>query len=265
MASPAAAEQQAARNAAIVALAARDLAPLWPQVDWDSSDALDAVKTIYRAVVTRYGAAAASAAAVFYDELRAERELSTSFTATIAAGLPDAVLDRTVESAFRGVEVTELDATTSDLPLDQRVQTRLEQKVQKHVLQPGRDTIVENTTADPAKPQGWARVTTSARPCAFCVMLASRTFRQHKRDPGLYSSTEAATRVVGRRGVARGVAELGSKYHSHCSCIAVPVFDEPPPGQQDAREMYEKAAANAGTAADTKKVLAAMRQLYDVK
>lgn len=266
MASPAA-EKQAARNAAIVALAAQELAPLWPRVDWDSPDALGAVKTVYRAVVNRYGSTAASAAALFYDQQRAELELATLYSATPADVLPATVLDRAVESAFLGVDVTELDdhghehevVTTSDLPLDERVSTRLESKLQKHVLQPGRDTIVANVADDPAKPQGWARETTSANPCAFCVMMASRTFGR------LYTSAEAATRVVGRGGVARGKAELGSTYHRRCSCVAVAVFTDPPPGQRDHRERYEKAAADAGTFADTKKILASMRQLYDVK
>ena len=45
------AQQHAARNAAIVALAAQQLAAAWPQIDWSSPQAVDAVKRLYAAVV----------------------------------------------------------------------------------------------------------------------------------------------------------------------------------------------------------------------
>lgn len=272
MASSAAAERQAQRNAAIVGLALRDMAGLWPRVDWDSPDAVGAVARVYRTIVATRGRQAATAAARFYDELRRPRELPTQYRAITASPPASQVLDRAVESAFRGIEVTELDdhehevISTSDMPVNQRVPARLEQKVQKHVLQSGRDTIVDNVAEDPAKPSGWARVPTSDKPCGFCIMLASRSFPAHRRDPGLYRSEESATRVVGRgRGTARGTQQLGEKYHTHCSCVAVPVFDELPEGQADFRTMYEKAAANAGTYSDPKKILASMRQIYGVK
>lgn len=273
MSSPAT-ETQAARNAAIVALAARDLASLWPQVDWDSPDAPSAVIRIYQAIVTRRGRQAAATAARFYDSQRAALELPTQFRAQTAPVLPAEVLGKVVESAFAGIDHTELDhhehevTTTSDLAVDERVPARLEQKIQKHVLQAGRDTIVANVAEDPAEPLGWARVPMSDNPCGFCIMLASRTFRTHRRDPGLYSSERAATEVVGRgRGATRGTQQLGERYHSHCSCEAIPVFtaDDLPAGQADFRDMYEKAAANAGTWSDPKKVLASMRSIYGVK
>lgn len=272
MASSPAAERQAQRNAAIVALAVSDLGGLWPQVDWQSPDAIEAVKRLYRTIVTQRGRTAATTAARLYDSFRSEQTLSTQYRAITAPVPADAVLDRAVESAFRGIDTTELDdneheaLTTSAMPLEERVPTRLEQKVQKHVLQAGRDTIVANVAEDPAEPAGWARVPTSDNPCGFCIMLASRSFPAHRRDPGLYSSERAATTVVGRgRGATRGTQALGEKYHTHCSCIAVPVFDELPAGQADYREMYEKSAANAGTWAEPRKILSSMRQIYGVK
>ena len=47
----------------------------------------------------------------------------------------------------------------------------------------------------------------------------------------------------------------------HCGTV----FRTPPPSQREHLDMYEKAAANAGTSSDAKKVLATMRQLYNLK
>lgn len=280
------AEGQAARNAAIVALAAKDLAPLWPRVDWDSPDAVTAVKTIYRAVVTRYGQVSASSAALFYDDLRTRLELPTRYTAVTAEVLPDAVLNHAVESAFLGrVEVTEHDDheheadTTSSLPVEQRVPTRLGNKLQRHVQQAGRDTIALNATADPATAV-IVRVPQGAKTCAFCIMLASRAidigFSGYSTQSVKWSEELGrnihVTTGRGRTPVASrtGKRPLGETYHNECDCEPMPVF----PGQDhtdvspnfgDYQDKYYKAAADAGTHSDTKKILASMRQLYGVK
>ena len=79
---------------------------------------------------------------------------------------------------------------------------------------------------------GFQRVTGgSKRPCAFCVMLASR-------GP-IYVSRESAERVVN----PSGKRALGDKYHDNCQCRAVPAFssDEPWFGSNaDYREAYDR-------------------------
>jgi hypothetical protein len=242
-------EQQARRNAAIVALAAQQLDGVWPSIDWDAPQAVEAVKRFYRAVVSRYGQASAAVAAEFYDTFRAEREFAQRFRAAPAEVLPQALLDRTVEMAFVGTGRSGVDpnsGTTADLPVEQRVPLRLADKLQRHVRQPGRDTIAINTDADPVKPL-YVRVPRGATTCAFCVILASR---------------EISKRF-------RGYVSDSVKYHNHCDCEAVPVF----PGQStadvspkfgDYEDMYSKAVADAGTRRDLKKILASMRHLYGV-
>lgn len=69
-----------------------------------------------------------------------------------------------------------------------------------------------------ARPFAWARVTTSENPCGFCVMLAGR-------GPVYSSSTTAGARA--------------DAYHTHCSCIAVPVYTS---RQWEGKEAAEKAA-----------------------
>lgn len=258
--------QQAARNAAIVALAGRDLARLWPRVDWASDRAVNAVTTVYRAIVARYGAASASIAAEYYDDLRARQQLSTGHRAVPADPVPEAQVVRIVESAFQGrshVRVVALDddaaavadhvtvATTSELPVAERVQTRLEGSLSKLVQQPARDTIAENVAADPAGPT-WIRVPTGETTCEFCIMLASRELGARF---GGYSSQELAL-----------FDENGQTFHKGCDCVAVPIY----PGQnahdvsphlRDYKRIYDKGVKKAGTHSDAKAILAGMRQV----
>ena len=197
------AEQHAARNAAIVALAAQQLAAAWPKIDWSSPDAVATVKRIYGAIVTRYGQASAAVAAEFYDQLReTAMPAAKKFRATPADPLPIEQLDKVVESAFLGtaadneprVSVTVSGETTSDLPVEERVPARLEASLQRHVQQPARDTIAAASDADP-QAVGYVRVPKGEDPCAFCIMLATREV--------LYLSKKSAGRVVGRSGRSR--------------------------------------------------------------
>lgn len=284
---------QAARNAAITALAARELAQLWPQVDWESPRSIDAVKTVYRAIVTRYGRASASVAAEFYDNLRSQRDERQPYRAVVAEPFPAPALDRAVEKAFAGRvnvivldsdvldddEHTHSDETTSDLPLGDRVQVRLDGKLQRHVQQAGRNTIAQNAEADDAA-TGWIRVPRGEKTCAFCIMLASRAidigFSGYGKSSVKYSEDDGRNIHVvtgaGRTPTAsrNGLRDVGEKYHDWCDCEPMPLFAgqtewEISPNFGDYQDKYYKASANAGTSTDTRKILASMRQLYDVK
>lgn len=232
-------QTQSATNTVIAAAAAAELASLWPSIDLTAPGALALVGAAYYAVVAKWGMAAASSAAEHYDAVRAAQRVTGRFRAVPADPIPRDIIDKVVESAF-ATSPNAVEGTTSAMPVEERVPARLNEAVGRHVLQPGRDTIVANGAKDPAKPKGWARVPTKPDPCAFCVMLASRTH--------LY----------------RSQGNAADHYHKQCSCVAVPVFGDTPPGQQDHRDMYAKAAADAGSS-DPKKVLAAMRQLYNLK
>ncbi|CAN5146684.1 hypothetical protein BH11ACT6_BH11ACT6_34840 [soil metagenome] len=260
------AEQQAARNAGIVTLAARELATLWPRLDWASEAALTTVTAIYRALTISYGQATAAVAAEAYDARRREQRIRGRFVAAPAPPVPDEQISNVVESAFRGkVTVTLLDpepvTTTSELPVDQRVPQRLAQSLSRLVLQPGRDTIAANARRDPAKAR-YIRVPIGETTCEFCIMLASRAI-DPKKFRGYNASNVRLDEVSQRLHV---FAEDGEKYHKGCDCEAVPYFPgddivELSPKIRDYQDVYYKATAAAGTSSDTTAILAEMRQL----
>jgi hypothetical protein len=241
------AQTQSATNTVIAVAAAAELASLWPSIDLTAPGALAMVQLAYYAVAAKWGLAAATSAAEHYDQVRAGHRIRGLFRATPSDPIAQDITDKAVASAFQA-DPNAVD-TTSALPVQERVPARLNDSITRHVLQPARDTIVDNGAKDPAKPKGWARVATSDKPCAFCVLMASRTHLYRGKKSG---------------GDMRLLADE-QRYHKGCSCIAVPVFNTPPPSQQGHREMYEKASANAGTTSDPKKILATMRQLYNLK
>lgn len=268
--------RQSQINAGIVALAAAQTSALWPQVDWASPAAATAVRTLYGAIVARFGQSSAAVAAQFYDETRAERSLPTQFTATLADPLSDTMLDKIVTSAFLGGAEPadhshpERPETTSDLPVEERVPARLDGQVQRLVLQPGRETIAQNVAKDPANPR-YVRVPQGVKTCAFCVLLASREIRKVKGGKANFSGY-AGSNVKFDEDTQRlhVFAKSGEKYHDHCDCEAVPIFPgqvsaDVSPNFNDYQDMYYKGAADAGTHRDMKKILASMRKLHDLK
>jgi len=263
-------------NAGIVALAGAQTAQLWPQVDWDHPAAASAVRTLYGAIVDHFGQSAGAVAAQLYDELRGEQQLPQQYAATLADPLPEVMLNKIVTSAFLGGSEPDhaheavSDATTSDLPVDERVPARLDGALQRLVLQPGRETIAANAAKDPAQPR-YVRVPTGAKTCAFCVMLASRELQKAKGGKANFSGYNPANVKFDEETQAlHAFAMDGTKYHNHCDCEAVPVFPgqsaaDVSPNIDDYQDMYRKGAADAGTHRDTKKILASMRKLHGLK
>lgn len=77
--------------------------------------------------------------------------------------------------------------------------------VARHAHAAGRDAVA-STAGGAGETVGWARVTTSPKPCAFCAMLASRGPVYRSERMALY------------RGFSMDA------YHNHCDCRAVLVF-----------------------------------------
>lgn len=89
---------------------------------------------------------------------------------------------------------------------------------QRLILDAGRNTIAQATTADP-RALGWARAL-SGNACAFCQMLASR-------------------------GPAYSEESVAFEAHDRCSCGAEPVYSTDaawPPGSREARDLWDQAA-----------------------
>lgn len=298
------ADQQSARNAAIVGLAAQQLSGLWPRVDWESPDAVKAVSTVYGGIVARFGQATAAVAAMQYDELRDAQGVKSNYVADPADPIGQDVIEKVVRSAFLGNDgalgradtpqpgtpaspahvvgmatttarrpgtrqataPTSSADTTSDLPVEERVPARLTTSLQRRVMQPARDTVALNVVKDPEQPR-YVRVPRGDSACAFCVMLASRDIADvHGKaiDMKYLAGNVKHDPETDRLHV---FAENGSKFHNHCQCEAVPIFggqhiEDVSPNFADYVDMYYKAAADAGTHRDTKKILASMRQLH---
>lgn len=210
-----------------------------------------------------YGSAAATLAADFYDDLRAEALVAASFTATVV----DAPSAETAQSLV-GWGLAPLFQQAA--PVDPALAlSRLSGGLQRAIAGADRQTIITNARNDPAAVR-YARHA-SANACAFCAMLATRQ--------AVFRSEKSAVRVVGRgtakrgdgskmdvrrKGVKpRGTRALGEKFHDDCHCVAVPVW----PGQEipeapyvaDWREAYFAATDELGGARDTKAILAKMR------
>ncbi|MGW4097125.1 VG15 protein [Mycobacterium sp. NPDC004974] len=145
----------------------------------------------------------------------------------------------------------------------------------------------------PAATASYIRVPASEKPCAFCAMLAAKPYNTKESASvvvgrGKKLSASAARYRAGQSGqmgmstkgkgwryisggtTARGKRALGETYHDHCKCIAVPVWSNAVmPLDTDRIDgfaaMYEKAAADAGTYRDAKKILASMRQIYGLR
>lgn len=119
------------------------------------------------------------------------------------------------------------------------------------VLAAERDTVMA-TVESSDEIVGWRRVPDDD-PCAWCAMLVSRG--------AVYKSRGSATRVVGRRGRARGNQPLGTSYHDYCQCTAEPLYeheDEPAEVDDLYRQWLEVTAGKSGDAA-----LRAWREYWD--
>lgn len=173
--------------ASLVTSASGDLAAVWREVS-TAVEAREALQDILPAIVDTYGAAAASFAAAWYDDLRDKLGVPGSFSA-----VPAPMGDSGTE-ALAGWGVTPLFAAVPDWV---RAQTMVEGGLQRRIANASRQTIVGSSLADPAA-GGWQR--TGAGSCAFCAMLIGRG--------AVYSEASA---------------DFAS--HDHCHCSAVPAFN----------------------------------------
>lgn len=193
----------------------------------------------------------------YADLLRYKAELADLQERAISAGRQDKLqqlIDSTEQSLDGYVPTTEVAPSakpTSQLPIDQRVQQRLENTIGRLIQQPARDTTAQNAAKDPAKPT-WIRVPTGDKPCEFCLMLASRELGPN--FGGYHSKSNALFK------------DNGEKYHNNCHCEARPVFpgqdaNDISPHMATYKDIYDQAVDQAGTTRDAKKVLAGIRQV----
>lgn len=143
--------------AALTGLAAADLSQLWRGVE--TALALEtALRDTLPGLVDAYGAAAATIAADWYDDLRDEREIPGRFSA-MPAEIPDAGTQALVGWAL--AEATDVDT----------FRVLVDGGTQRRIANFSRQTVMASSLADP-QAHGWQR--TGAGDCDFCAMLIGR-------------------------------------------------------------------------------------------
>lgn len=247
----------------LTTLAIADLVREWGA--WDLSDAQRvrlALNELIPQLVDAYGLPAAAVAADWYEDLRAVADAARPFDA-ITASIPTA---ERVDS-LAGYAIGPLFGATID---SQGALSLAAGGLQRLVSDMDRGTIENSVALDPIGVR-YARHA-SANACAFCAMLATRgasyvsganastvagqnlggkDYRRMQRTGAtraeiLSGSLQRTIAQGGRKARATSQA-LGSKYHDHCHCVAVPVF----PGQEYEEAPYvakfREAYASAGT------------------
>ena len=225
-----------------------DLAALWRAVDGQDVEFLrDALQAEVPGVVDPYLAAAGDITADWYEAQAPE----LAYVARPAALVDEGQLQATARWAA-GTVLTKSPVSPLDL---------LAGSMQRALFNESRETIIQNSDTEPGA--RWARHA-SANACEFCRMVATRG--------AVYASESAASTVGGRGSTGsrgggvrtRGNQAIGSKYHDHCHCIAVPVRPgqsyEPPPYVEEWEAEYTR-AREAADGNDAKSILSAWRKL----
>ncbi len=197
----------------LVRLANLDLRALAADIV-DGRVAAELLRDILPELTAVYGAAAGALAADWYDNLRAEQNVTGRFTARVA-DLPDQ--GRTDALARWAVEPLFSPDPDAALTLD-----RTEGGLQRIIADVGRETVMQSSIADP-QARGWQRV--ASRGCGFCRLLADRGT--------VYSES---------------TVRFGA--HDKCRCAAVPAFGgrelpvhphvSKPPASEEAREQARR-------------------------
>jgi hypothetical protein len=134
-----------------------DLGSAWRGVDAPEL-AEAALRDVLPGLVDAYGAAAATVAANWYDDLRDEREVRGRFRA-----IPAAIAETGTQAliGWAAAEATDLAA----------FKTLVEGGTQRRIANFARQTVTGSSVADP-QARGWQR--TGAGDCDFCAMLIGR-------------------------------------------------------------------------------------------
>lgn len=180
-------------NNGLADLVERALAKFLGSLNFSRPDLVQAALFEYiPALCAEYGDMAATIAADWFEQMRSAEGVSGSFKAPLAAVVPLAQVKDRLGFATRpaGPLWTGDSATLTKF---------LSIMTNEYVLQPGRDTVMQAAHKDNA---AYARVPEPGA-CDFCIMLASRGF--------VYSQATVGDTV---------------KFHGHCRCNAVPVWDE---------------------------------------
>lgn len=177
-------------TALLVRYAETDLTALWRQVK-TAAEAETALRDVLPGLVDTYGAAAATVAANWYDDLRDKVDAKQRFRA-IPADIRDNGAQALIGWAVN--EATDMDS----------LQALVLGGTQRRIANFARQTVMGSSVEDPAA-VGWQRVGVGECKTGFCDMLIAR-------------------------GAVYTEATADFAAHDHCQCSAVPAFHgEPKP------------------------------------
>jgi hypothetical protein len=175
-------------NTALAVISQSATAQLDPIWSLPPHDIIAALFDTLPALLDTWGIAAASAAADWYDELRAAANISGRFTAIVEP------LGDLGANALAGWAAQPLSLPESDVAA---AQYRADGGLQKRLVNAANKTVTGSAERDPHA-KGYMRQTRPGA-CRFCVMVASRG--------GVYTKTSSTFAC-----------------HEHCYCRAVPAW-----------------------------------------
>lgn len=179
----------------------------------------------------QYGSVAASMAADWYDELRADSGASGRFRALAAPSVPAEAVETKVRYLAGHLWTPDPAGMLGGLLV----------AADKYVKQPGRNTMASNAKREGVR---WARVPTGKKTCSFCLILASRD--------AVYESKQSA-------------GGDGHKFHGACDCIATRIAkrsDYPEDYLPDDYYAMYQAARSEAKSGDIKDIAESFRRLH---
>ena len=200
----------------------------------DPGAAWQAVRAAVAALIADRHRRSADLAAAFYRAERLAAGVWSPFTPTAPAPLP-------AEQVLKAIDATGIAAfqralragATPQQALDRSAVT-LSGSASRLALDGGRTTVDESVRRDDAA-IGWIRLT-DADPCPWCLMLAGRG--------AVFHSAASA----GREKNAQFIGDGEAKWHDHCGCTALPVWDPDDPHLARADDLYDQwTQVTAGT------------------
>jgi hypothetical protein len=200
-------EQHRLVQLGIRAQALRDFSRLWPL--WTPSDpqSFAQLVTATTTLVRAYHPISAGVAASYFTAFRAADGVGGTAAPVIASAPADGMIATSLYVTGEKATRKAIDAGRAPEDATQAAFVRTSGAVTRHILNGGRDTILESVQRD-VQALGWARIT-DGNPCAFCLVLASR---------GVVYKTEQTADF---------------QAHDHCGCAAEPFYEGSKPARAD--------------------------------
>lgn len=238
-------EQHRQAQLTVRSSALRAFLALWPIWNGDTSSFAQLVQAVLP-LARVYRQSSAAIAGVYYESIRNAQEVPGRPAVRLAATVTPKQIATSMYVTGQAMTRDALAAGQTAEQARRAALTRVSGAVTRHVLNGGRQTIIDSVAAD-KQAHGWARIT-DGQPCAFCAMLAGRG--------AVYKTEQTAD----------------FEAHDHCGCQAIPLFNGSPlpPLNRKLRDLYNQAQREAEAAGELDRGtsndrLNAFRRLYEAE